>query len=70
MAFGQEFAYNNDRALVLPGKLGQKAFVNNLEYPIKDLNGTHTNVGQEIHRDRCSKEGMRLFTRYFRNLWD
>ncbi len=22
------------------------------------------------YRDRCMKEGMKLFTRYFRNLWD
>lgn len=26
--------------------LGQIAFVNNLEYPTKDLNGTHLNVGE------------------------
>ena len=31
--------------------LGQIAFVNNLEYPTKDLNGTHLNVGQEVYRD-------------------
>ena len=31
--------------------LGQIAFVNNLEYPTKDLHGTHLNVGQEVYRD-------------------
>lgn len=31
--------------------LGQIAFVNNLEYPTKDLNGTHLNIGQEVYKD-------------------
>lgn len=42
--------------------LGQIAFVNNLEYPTKDLNGTHLNVGQEVYGDPESPQ--KLYVKY------
>jgi len=42
--------------------LGQIAFVNNLEYPTKDLNGTHLNRGQEVYRDPEFPE--KLYVKY------